>query len=776
MNTLKKKMLRRAEACALSLMLLVAMTGCAVSAATESAVPAESQTTAENTENTENTETASNEKSAATVSVSNEAVDKDETVYVITDAAGVSQQVIVSDHLRNPKGEATLRDASNLTGIENVKGNEGYSGSASNMTWKANGKDIYYRGSTTEQLPFEVSVRYELDGKEISPADLAGKSGRVAMTFNYKVNRTMTVQDGDEQVAVPLPFMAITGMVLDNDQFTNIEVDNGKVLDDGDRTMVVGLALPGLEEALGLNKEAPAETAEADADAEEDGKGFDLDIDIPGSVTVTADVTDFSLDATMTMASCDMLSDLDVDDVNSLDDLSDALDELTDASSQLVDGSNELYDGIRQLYDKSGDLIDGVNDLSDGAKKLNDGAKQLKDGTTDLYFGADQINGGASSLAGGLGQLSSNSSDLVSGARQIVDAVFASATQQIKDQGVALPEDLTLENYTEVLQQVSDAVASTITEEAVRAGLEQKGLSGADTQNLALYIAADIKTENETMEAAVVRAGAKLQNAQTVQTISASAGSLTEEEQEALEKLVPIIMAGGSVDQETAQFIALVALKTSPTTDPTSGIGNAVSLVQDAAYVKDMKQAIAQDPNAAETIAAGIAQIIKEKQTAVGGQFADVLDQLNSVKKFYNGLQTYTAGVDSARAGANQLSSGALELKRGAEKLQDGAAELYKGTTDLYDGTQKLAEGGVTLRDGVKKLKNGAGELRDGMEKFDEEGIQKITNAFEGDLNNVVDRLHDVADGANAYNNFSGIASGATGKVKFIFKTAGIGD
>lgn len=778
MNTLKKKMLRRAEACALSLMLLATMTGCAVSAATESAVPAESQTTAENTENTENTEktenieTASTEKSAAAVSVSNEAVDKDETVYVITDAAGVSQQVIVSDHLRNPKGEATLRDASNLTGIENVKGNEGYSGSASNMTWKANGKDIYYRGTTTEQLPFEVSIRYELDGKEISPADLAGKSGRVAMTFNYKVNRTMTVQDGDEQVAVPLPFMAITGMVLDNDQFTNIEVDNGKVLDDGDRTMVVGLALPGLEEALGLNQEEPAETAEADA--EKDEKGFDLDIDIPGSVTVTADVTDFSLDATMTMASCDMLSDLDVDDVNSLDDLSDALDKLTDASSQLVDGSNELYDGIRQLYDKSGDLIDGVNDLSDGAKKLNDGAKQLKDGTTDLYFGADQINGGASSLAGGLGQLSSNSSDLVFGARQIVDAVFASATQQIKDQGVALPEDLTLENYTEVLQQVSDAVASTITEEAVRAGLEQKGLSGADTQNLALYIAADIKTENETMEAAVVRAGAKLQNAQTVQTISASAGSLTEEEQAALEQLVPTIMAGGA-DQDTAQLIALVALKTSPT-DPASGIDNAVSLVQDAAYVQGMQQAIAQDPNAAETIAAGIAQIIKEKQTAVGGQFADVLDQLNSVKKFYNGLQTYTAGVDSARAGANQLSSGALELKRGAEKLQDGAAELYKGTTDLYDGTQKLAEGGVTLRDGVKKLKNGAGELRDGMEKFDEEGIQKITNVFEGDLNNVVDRLHDVADGANAYNNFSGIASGATGKVKFIFKTAGIGD
>ena len=128
-----------------------------------------------------------------------------------------------------------------------------------------------------------------------------------------------------------------------------------------------------------------------------------------------------------------------------------------------------------------------------------------------------------------------------------------------------------------------------------------------------------------------------------------------------LAQLAPTIMAGGA-DQDTAQLIALVALKTSPT-DPASGIDNAVSLVQDGAYVQGMQQAITQDPNAAETIAAGIAQIIKEKQTAAGEQFADVLDQLNSVKKFYNGLQTYTAGVDSARAGANQLSSGALELK-----------------------------------------------------------------------------------------------------------------
>ena len=47
---------------------------------------------------------------------------------------------------------------------------------------------------------------------------------------------------------------------------------------------------------------------------------------------------------------------------------------------------------------------------------------------------------------------------------------------------------------------------------------------------------------------------------------------------------------------------------------------------------------------------------------------------------------------------------------------------------------------------------------------------------FEGDLWIVVVLMLDVADGANAYNNFSGIASGATGKVKFIFKTAGIGD
>mgnify|MGYP002555823977 CR=1 FL=1 len=101
---------------------------------------------------------------------------------------------------------------------------------------------------------------------------------------------------------------------------------------------------------------------------------------------------------------------------------------------------------------------------------------------------------------------------------------------------------------------------------------------------------------------ALVRAESQAERAERILPL------LTEEEQAALAKLVPTIMAGGA-DQDTAQLIALVALKTSPT-DPASGIDNAVSLVQDGAYMQDMQQAITQDPNAAETIAAAAAMPI----------------------------------------------------------------------------------------------------------------------------------------------------------------------
>ena len=327
---------------------------------------------------------------------------KEETVYVIADANGTPTRTIVSAWLKNPEEAATITDRSTLSDIQNVKGNESYTTNENgDLVWQADGNDIYYQGDSDLALPITTSITYTLDGMDITPEQLEGATGHLVMTFHY-VNNTGTerVVNG-KTVTLYQPFMVVSGAMLDNGKATNVEVTNGKVINSGDQTIVVGLAMPGLKESLGL-------------DELEDSDGNPIDIDVPESVTIEANVTDFSLLTTITIAENTLLDDLDLDDVKTIDDLQDAMDELTDASTKLVDGTGELYDGV-------GELKDGTDDLADGAKELNDGAGDLKDGTKELADGASDLKDGTSQLVDGTSALKEGVSDLKDGTSELKD-------------------------------------------------------------------------------------------------------------------------------------------------------------------------------------------------------------------------------------------------------------------------------------------------------------------------------------------------------------------
>ena len=105
---------------------------------------------------------------------------KEETVYVIADANGNPDTIIVSNWLQNKSGADVLTDSNKLDDLEVVKGDASYSIDKDNMLlWQADGEDVYYRGTAKEALPVDVTVSYLLDGKPIKAEDLAGKSGAV---------------------------------------------------------------------------------------------------------------------------------------------------------------------------------------------------------------------------------------------------------------------------------------------------------------------------------------------------------------------------------------------------------------------------------------------------------------------------------------------------------------------------------------------------------------------------------------------------------------------
>lgn len=216
---------------------------------------------------------------------------KDETVYVLAKPDGSARKIIVSDWLSNPNGSQELNDVSRLLNIENVKGNENFS----NGIWQAAGQEIYYQGENTDVLPVEMKITYALDGHEISPEALAGESGHVSIRFDFSVNATADVLVNDQKEEIRVPFAVLTAAMLENDVFTNIEASNARIINDGDHTVVVGLALPGMQESLKLDEAV---------------------FSLPESIELEADVKNFSLPVTVTLATDELFDKLDVEQLH----------------------------------------------------------------------------------------------------------------------------------------------------------------------------------------------------------------------------------------------------------------------------------------------------------------------------------------------------------------------------------------------------------------------------------------------------------------------------
>ena len=345
---------------------------------------------------------------------------KDETVYIVTDASGNPTNITVNDQLKNKDGKASLVDKTDLKDIVNVNGDGSYKeNDDGTITWETGSADVYYQGTTDKTLPVTVSLSYQLDGKDIRPEDLAGKSGHVKIRFDYKNTATVREKVGDKEEDVTVPFAMISGAILPMDKFTNVSVTNGKIMGDGQNNIVVGMAFPGLKDALDW------ENLKEDAKDDEARKKLD-DVDIPEYVEIEADVKDFALDMTMTMASSNILSDLGgVDDIDvssvtdKMNDLQDGTDKLEDGAKKLKNGTSDLKDGVTELADGTSDMKDGTSDLRDGASKLKDGTSDLRDGASDLKDGTSDLVDGASSLKNGTAELKNGASDLKNGTSRL---------------------------------------------------------------------------------------------------------------------------------------------------------------------------------------------------------------------------------------------------------------------------------------------------------------------------------------------------------------------
>ncbi|MBR4334762.1 MAG: hypothetical protein IKP72_18975 [Clostridia bacterium] len=629
---------------------------------------------------------------------------KHERVYIVAATDGTVKSVTDNIRLENADGLDEIVDRTLLTAIQNVGGKEAFTLDGETLTWHAQGKDITYEGTSDKTPAILPVVTLTLDGEEITVDSLKDKTGDAVLTVAYQTNE-------------PLPALAVTVLPLPEEGITDLRLENAAALTVLGRQVLVGWAVPGMDEELKLPTSFSA--------------AFHADhAELNWLLTLT---TSDPIDA-----ACKELDDrIDLDLHTELDEAKalltalqsgETLPETSGKTKDIVPKINELNDGLTQLNDGAETLANGAAQLSDGASALKDGAAQLNTGAAELAAGALTLStgaadaeGGAASLDTGLATIIANNEALNNGAQMIFAAILSSANAQLSASGldaagIEIPE-LTAENYAAVL----DAVLLQLNPETLRASAQAQVETTVRAQVEAnadqVRSAVETAVQDKVLAAVLQSAGQNMTSEQYAQAVQA--GLVSSEQAAAITAAVEQQMA---TEEVKAQIDAAVQQQIE-------------QLIQDntAAYL-----------SSDETIAAQLsaAQAAYESLTALKAQ----LDQINT---FVTGLKTYTDGVSQAAAGASQLHTGLTQLNAGAATLSTGAAALSTGAASLSEGADSLYDGTVELKDGAAALHtDGTQKFKDTLTDAEKEVAEKLLPYVTDDLPKALRIYEETRDNA----------------------------
>ena len=638
------------------------------------------------------------------------AASKSETVYSNLDSNGKAYKTIVSTQLTNEDKSDEITDISNLLNIENTNGDETFKKEGNQIVWDSNGNNIYYKGESDKQLPVECKITYELNGEEISAEELKGKSGNVKIKINYTNNEKHIVSINGKQVTMYTPFIIVAGTKIDNAKNKNIQITNGKIVDNGESTLAVGIAMPGMQENIGIPKSK---------------------IDIPEEIEISMETEDFEMGNIIAVVA-----------VKGIDE---------DLTSDL----NSMYSQINELANASNEILAGANQLKEGTSELVSGVDQLKDGTGAAYAGSKQIKDEVEESTKNLKNDNTPAID-----SKTLEAIKAQAMQSatLSDEqkaGIAAQAKVAATLSDEQKAGIAaQAKAGAKLTDAQKAGIAAQAKAAAkltDAQKAEIAAQAKLTDEQKAKITAQAKAGAEFTETQKTAIIEQAQKNYTETLTEAEKKLIL------TVAQNTAyQTATTTALAVAESTAEATALKVAQSVAESTAEATALK--VAQ--SVAESTAEATAQTVAQSTATQTAETTALTVAQSTATQTAGATATQTAtqvGNQAKQKFTNQVVSQMSTLGTALDELTNGLANIDNGVSALSVGTNKLDSGALQLANGVKT--------------FNEQGISKINNLVNGDLRNIASRVEKMNELANEYNNYAGIQNGMAGEVKFIMIT-----
>lgn len=546
-----------------------------------------------------------------------------------------------------------INDISDLINIKNTHGDEEFTKTGDNLVWDADGADIYYQGESQKELPIECSVKYELDGEEVLAKDLAGKSGKVKIIVKYtnKDEHIVNIQGKDTKLYTP--FVVVCGTILDNTIHKNIEVSNGKIVNDGNKTFVLGMAFPGLKESLDVSSDK---------------------VDFPDTVEITMESDKFEIGNIASFITPKVLEEEDLSVFDDLDEVYDKVNTLESSSKELEDGVNTLKSGVDTFYEKSQEFNSAMKEVSSGANtiyksysELDDGINTLYDGTEELKDGAKKLSDGSKDLNAGLKTASDEAKELSAGAKKLAGSINSISE--------SMPSGLTPSDIGETIGKLKANIAE------IDAQIKQ--LKGTNTQITALQNKINAQIENLT------EAQEDLADEETLAT-------------QTKKETVPNVDVADTITNQNAELIKSL--------EQTKLVyQNLIALLQNQQILGNsniqvlmsyLTQSLPQLSAGANTLSTGAENLSAGLSKLSAG-----------ASELASGTNDLYVGTETLQDGAKALSEGSKEMKDGLKTLDSGTSELANANDQLTDGAGTISDGAKTLKDGVSRFN------KEGIEK-----------------------------------------------------------
>ena len=622
---------------------------------------------------------------------------KDETVYSKLDNEGNNYKTIVSTHIENKENAELINDISDLLNIKNTSSDATYTQDGNKFVWNANKSDIYYQGETSKELPIECKIKYELDGKEVSSNEIAGKSGKVKVTVQYTNKEERTVDINGKKVKMYVPFVVVAGTIIENENARNIEVSSGKVIDDGTKSVVVGMAMPGLQESLGLSKN---------------------DVEIPSDVEITMDATNFETSSIISYVTPKVLEE---------DDL------------KIFDKLDDVYSQVNTLQKSMNQIQDGANTLADGTTELANGANTLKDGVTTAYNGAQTIS---SEVAKSTQSLKNDKTEALDNAtletikKQAAESSKLTETQKTQIKAQAQTSSVLTE--AQKAQITAQAKAKAVLTETQKAQITAQA-----KQSAVLTQAQKDAITTQAKQSAVLTQAQK----DTITAQAKQSAVLTEKQKAAI-----ISNAQKSYTTQLTETEKALIIATAQSTATQTAVTTALTTAQNTATQTAVTTALTTAQNTATTTAVATALETAQQiatQTAVTTALTTAQSTATTTAMQTSTTVARQVGNQAKKTFTNQVVSQMSTLGNGLKELTSGLSQLNEGASTLANGTTQVNEGANTLAEGIKTFNE------EGIKK-----ICKYINGDVKNLTSRVEKLTDLSKEYNNFTMLDGKNNG----------------